>query len=156
MFTKLFLERNNPSFKVISMPSPEKELEELEMNRYDCLISDYNMLGLNGLELARKIREKSNFYIVLYTGEGNEEVAEQAFSVGVDSYIRKEIHTSNYHVLSQNIKNVVEKHRASLLLVESERRFRNLARTLACSIAVVGLPATAFNTQRAKVSFSST
>ncbi len=136
MFTKLFLERNNPSFKVSSITSPEKALEELETNSYDCLISDYNMPELNGLELAKKIREKNQIPIVLYTGEGSEEVAEQTFSVGVDSYIRKEIHPSNYHVLGKTIKNVVERHRASILLMESERRFRKLVEDSPVPISV--------------------
>jgi PAS domain S-box-containing protein len=136
MFTKLFLEQNNPSFKVNSIPSPKKALEELENNSYDCLISDYNMPEMNGLELARKIRKKNQIPIVLYTGEGSEEVAEQAFSVGIDSYIRKEIHPSNYQVLGKTIKNVVERHRANLLLMESERRFRKLVEDSPVPISV--------------------
>jgi PAS domain S-box-containing protein len=125
-FTKLFLEQNNPSFKITSVKSPEKALLEIEKKHYDCLVSDYNMPSLDGLELARKIRENSRIPIILYTGQGSEEVAEQAFRAGVDSYIRKEMHPANYHVLGQSIKNVGERHKASLLLAESERRYRKL------------------------------
>ncbi|MBD3207039.1 GAF domain-containing protein, partial [Candidatus Bathyarchaeota archaeon] len=125
-FTKLFLEQNNPSFKITSVRSPEKAFLEIGNKHYDCLVSDYNMPSLDGLELARKIREKYSIPIILYTGQGSEEVAEQAFRAGIDSYIRKEMHPANYHVLGQSIKNVVERHRASLLLAESERRYRKL------------------------------
>ena len=48
------------------------------------------MPKMNGIELAQKIRETSDIPIILYTGQGSEEVAELAFSVGIDDYLRKE------------------------------------------------------------------
>ena len=45
---------------------------------------------MNGIELAQKILETSDIPIILYTGQGSEEVAELAFSVGIDDYLRKE------------------------------------------------------------------
>jgi len=74
------------------------------------------MSRLNGLELARKIRENSDIPIILYTGQGSEEVAEQAFKVGVDDYLRKEVHPAHYKILAQQIQNTVERHRSRRLI----------------------------------------
>ena len=76
------------------------------------MVSDFKMPEINGIQLAEKIREKSDIPIILYTGQGSEEVAEAAFNVGVDDYMRKELDPSHYQVLAKRIKSVVEKKRS--------------------------------------------
>jgi len=136
MFTKLILEESNPSITVTSISSPEEAVRELEKDRYDCVISDYNMPRLDGLQLAKKIREISDIPILLYTGQGSEEIAEQAFSSGVDCYVRKEANQANYHILTQSIQNLVEKHRAQTQLTESEQRYKRLVEESPLPISV--------------------
>ena len=85
----------------------------------DCILSDYRMPGTNGVELARRVREVTDLPFILYTGQGSEEVAETAFNVGVDDYIRKEPVPSHYQVLFKRIRSAVEKHRAEAKLRES-------------------------------------
>jgi len=73
------------------------------------------MPTMNGIELSKKIREKYSIPIILYTGQGSEEVAEAAFTVGVDDYLRKEMDPSHYQVLAKRIRHVVEKKRTETL-----------------------------------------
>jgi len=111
-FTKKFLEMADESLKVESVASPEAALERLKGETFDCVVSDFRMSPMDGIEVARRIRETSDIPIILYTGRGSEEVAEAAFTVGIDDYIRKELNPSHYQVLARRIRSAVDKKRA--------------------------------------------
>ena len=132
-FTKMFLEDFDPGLEVTSVSTPRDVPGLLEEGTYDCVLSDYNMPGLDGIELARRIRESSDVPFIIYTGRGSEEVASEAFTAGVDDYVRKEPNPSHYQVLARRIKHTVERHRAEdnlrsreQELKESEGRLRYL------------------------------
>jgi len=114
-FTKLFLEQIDKDIKIKSVLTPEEAIKLLEEDSFDCIISDYKMLSMNGIELAQKLREKSDVPFILYTGQGSEEVAEKAFNAGVDDYLRKEAEPTHYQVLAKRIRHTVEKHRTDEL-----------------------------------------
>jgi signal transduction histidine kinase len=63
----------------------------LSENDYDCIVLDYNLGEYDGLELVQIIR--NNYHIdppiILLTGQGNEEIAASAFSMGISDYIMK-------------------------------------------------------------------
>ena len=123
-FTKIFLEQIEKDVVVDSVQDPEEALLKQEEENYDCIVSDYKMISMNGIELAQKVREKSDIPFILYTGQGSEEVAELAFSAGVDDYLRKETEPTHYQVLAKRIKHTVEKHRTEELyrkVVEESR-----------------------------------
>jgi len=54
-FTKKFLEMANETFHIDSVNSPKEALKLLERESYDCVVSDYQMPGINGIELAQKV-----------------------------------------------------------------------------------------------------
>ena len=83
------------------------------------------MPDLDGLELAKKIRKINDVPIILYTGQGSEEVAEKAFSIGVNDYIRKEIDPSHYQVLLRRLKNIVENKRIGKLYFDVIEKARD-------------------------------
>jgi len=114
-FVKRFLEMEDPGLHVDTALSATEALQKLR-EPYDCVISDYVMPDMDGLELCRRIREMRRVPFILYTGQGSEEVAEAAFAAGVDDYIRKEIDPSHYTVLVRRVKAAVEKHRAENLI----------------------------------------
>lgn len=123
-FTKIFLEQIDKDVKIDSVLTPEEALKLHEQEIYDCVVSDYKMLTMNGIELAQKVREKSSIPFILYTGQGSEEVAEKAFNAGVDDYLRKEAEPTHYQVLAKRIRHSVEKHRTDELyrkVVEESR-----------------------------------
>lgn len=123
-FTKLFLEEIEKDVVVDSVNTPEEALKKQAEENYDCIVSDYKMMSMNGIELAQKVREKSDVPFILYTGQGSEEVAELAFSAGVDDYMRKETEPTHYQILAKRIRQSVEKHRTEELyrkVVEESR-----------------------------------
>ena len=114
-FIKFFLNQIDPIIKVHCVETPQEALTELENNFYDCLVTDFQMPEIDGIELAKKVREKTSIPIILYTGQGSEEVAETAFSIGIEDYIRKEMDPSHYQVLARRIRHVVEKKQTEML-----------------------------------------
>lgn len=97
------------------MDSPRKGLEILESNSFDCIISDYQMTGIDGLEFLKKIRKDMEIDVpfIMFTGRGREEVAMESLNLGADRYIRKGGDPkSQYNILVDAIKNAYEKYRA--------------------------------------------
>ncbi|MEE8355616.1 MAG: response regulator, partial [Candidatus Bathyarchaeia archaeon] len=103
-YAKTFLEMADETFHIESVTSPEEALRLLESGTYDCVVSDFQMPIMDGVELARRVRETSDIPFILYTGRGSEEVAEAAFTVGIDDYLRKEVDPSHYRVLAKRIR----------------------------------------------------
>ncbi len=123
--SKRIIERLEPRIEVTSLSTHIEVLFQIES--YDCLILDYRMPQVNGIELATKIREISDVPIILYTGDGSEEVASNAFEVGINDYIRKEFVESHYQVLVKRIIMAVEKHSLEEALINNEALFRGIA-----------------------------
>jgi PAS domain S-box-containing protein len=107
---KLNLERVDPNITVTATTNPSGVIELLHQP-FDCVVSDYMMRGMSGLKLNTEIKKISNIPFILYTGRGSEEVAEVAFSVGIDDYVMKEHSLANYNILAKRIRNAVEKRR---------------------------------------------
>lgn len=114
-FTKLFLEEIDKDVVIDSTSDPDEAVRLASKNSYDCIVSDYKMLTMSGVELAQKVRKNSSVPFILYTGQGSEEVAQSAFEAGVDDYLKKESEPSHYQILARRVRQNVEKHRAEQL-----------------------------------------
>ncbi|MFH2112810.1 MAG: PAS domain S-box protein [Candidatus Bathyarchaeota archaeon] len=111
VFTKLFLEQIDANIRVTPVCSPDEAIEKVKGGGFDCLVVDYRMPTLDGVQLAERIRAFSDIHIIIYTGQGSEEVAGAAFAAGVNDYIRKEVEPSHYKVLAKRIRSGVENQR---------------------------------------------
>lgn len=70
----------------------KEALERLNEREYGMVLTDWNMPFMNGLELARAIRERpsiQNLPIVMITTEGAQDEREQAEAVGVNDLVPK-------------------------------------------------------------------
>ena len=116
---RIFGETYDPKMEIEATDRIDDVFDHIERGGIDCILSDYRMPVCNGVELAHRVRAISDLPFILYTGQGSEEVAEAAFTAGVDDYIRKEAVPSHYQVLFRRIRSVVEKHWAETQLKES-------------------------------------
>ncbi|WP_439026894.1 response regulator [Haloarchaeobius sp. DT45] len=107
------LERTDEGFQVVSVTSPDSALSMLDEECPDCIVSDYDMPEMNGLELLRAVREReTEVPFVLFTGKGSEEVASEAISAGVSDYLQKAGGMEKYEILANRVRNLVEKYHA--------------------------------------------
>lgn len=125
--TKEFLERQAEHLKVQTCYQPTGVLETLANEDIDCIVSDYNMPELNGIELLEKVRQTyPDLPFILYTGKGSEEVASDAISAGVTDYLQKETGSDQYTVLANRIENAVSQFRAQEELEETTKFYRTV------------------------------
>lgn len=108
MFTKLFLEEYDPKISVQSISDPLEVIKVLKMKDFDCVVSDYQMSDLDGIALTQRLRESSDIPIIIYTGQGSEEIEEVARAAGADGYVKKEENPHHYVGLCRQIRQAVD------------------------------------------------
>jgi CheY-like chemotaxis protein len=65
-----FLEREDSRFTVETVTSASDGLDRLADTTFDCIISDYDMPGQNGIEFLETVREEyPDLPFILYTGK---------------------------------------------------------------------------------------
>lgn len=101
-------------FEVTTATDADAGLDALadDETAVECVISDYEMPGRNGIEFLRAVRERHpDLPFVLYTGKGSESVAADAIAAGVTEYIQKETGTAQYAVLANRVEQAVQRYR---------------------------------------------
>jgi len=111
--TAAFLEREDDRFEVETATGADEGLTRLSDEEFDCVVSDYDMPGQNGIRFLEAVREgHPDLPFILFTGKGSEEVASDAISAGVSDYLQKESGTDQYALLANRITNLVSQYRA--------------------------------------------
>lgn len=109
-----YFEQQLDGFSVVSATSGERALDRLD-DSVDCIVSDYEMPGMTGLDLLRNVRvDHPNLPFVLLTGMGSETVASDAISAGVTDYFRKSASLDGLTMLAQRIETAVAARRATV------------------------------------------
>ncbi|ELK50904.1 HTR-like protein [Haloferax sp. BAB-2207] len=106
--------RKLSSFEVPTCSDPRVALDIVRDSDIDCVVSDYDMLAMTGVELLETVREDhGSLPLILFTGKGSEEVASDAISAGVTDYVQKQPSSEQYELLVNRIENSVSEHRAT-------------------------------------------
>ena len=119
-----YLDGHDEPFDVVTETDPVVALQTLSDAEFDCLVSDYEMPKMDGLELLAAVqRRQPELPVILLTAKGNESVASEAIAAGVTDYIPKEDLTDSPEILAKRITNAVERQTYS-------RQFETLVETL--------------------------
>lgn len=77
-------------YEVDTALSGEEGLRDIESHNYDVVFTDIKMPGMDGLEVAERIREKCPWTpVVVITGYGTDENEAKASVLGVSGFVRK-------------------------------------------------------------------
>jgi len=136
--TKRFLEKTG-LFSVDCVLSGSEALGRIAAGHYDAVIADYQMPGMNGITLLKKVRETdTSLPFILFTGKGREEIVIEAINSGVDFYVQKGGGAeAQYADLSNKIKIAVERQNAVNVLRDSEQRLSDIINFLPDSTFVI-------------------
>lgn len=123
-------------FSIRVETDPNDALEAVESGDIDCVVSDYHMPQMDGIELLQYVREmEPNIPFILFTARGSEEIASDAVSEGVTDYFRKRRGSEQWRVLANRIENVAARYRAEEAVQRRESALRKLARTVIDSVS---------------------
>ncbi|QGN07104.1 response regulator [Halorhabdus sp. CBA1104] len=112
--TASYLERADEAIETITVTDPSQVLDRLDTSSADCVVSDYDMPGMDGIELLDTVRASyPDLPFILFTGKGSEEVASEAIASGVTDYLQKDTGSEQYELLANRARNAVEQYRAS-------------------------------------------
>lgn len=115
--TKLSLERSG-KYCVDTVNSARTALDMIQTGEYECIISDYEMPDMNGLELLKAVRSiNPDIPFILFSGRGRESVIIEALNSGADFYLQKGGEPrSQFAELEHKITYAIEQHNTKLAL----------------------------------------
>jgi len=86
------------------------EALDLLERRVDCVVSDYEMPGMDGIDLLVAVRDRHpDLPFVLFTGTGSEDVASTAAAHGATDCLSKGAGSEQYALLADRLTEAVRK-----------------------------------------------
>jgi PAS domain S-box-containing protein len=120
-----FLGREDDHLVLETATSADEGLDQIGDRPPDCIVSDYDMPGKNGIEFLQAVRETHpDLPFILFTGKGSESVASDAMAAGVTDYLQKGSGTEQYELLANRITNAVQAQRATQEATRQEELMR--------------------------------
>jgi DNA-binding response OmpR family regulator len=80
-------------YDVVLASDGSSALRLVERHSLHLVILDIMMPGLNGFQVLRLMRQRSNIPVMMLTARQEAETARDALNLGADDYIRKPFHT---------------------------------------------------------------
>ncbi len=84
-----FLE--NEGYEVVAVSNGETALEFIEKNEFDLIILDIMLPGMDGYEVCRRTREKSDIPVIMLTALDSEAHQMKGYMLRIDDYVAKPI-----------------------------------------------------------------
>lgn len=80
----------NTVYRCFEVAEGAKGLEIADTHSFDCVLLDYSLPGMNGLDILRNLRVHHLYLpVVFLTGQGNEALAVEAIKEGAHDYLSK-------------------------------------------------------------------
>lgn len=132
---KRYLEMGD-EFIVDTFGSAAEALALESLSRYDAIVSDFQLVGMDGIGFLQRIRSSgSPIPFIVLSGRGREETVIQALNEGADFYLRKGGNPGALFAdLKQKIRTAVERRRAERSVREHGEKYRQL-----CENAAIGI-----------------
>jgi len=99
--------------EVITETDPSICIDRLEGMDINCILSDYRMPQMDGMDFLREIRDEyPNLPFILFTSKESEDLIKTALEEGATDYVSKSVASVSYELLTNRIKRAVEHYEA--------------------------------------------
>ncbi|WP_136688119.1 response regulator [Halorhabdus amylolytica] len=109
--TATFLERESERLDVETVTRTAQALDVLETDpdAVDCVVSDYTMPGMTGVEFLETVRDHDpELPFFFFTGRDRSEIEAQLDADAIDGYVQKGTGTERYAELATDIVDTVD------------------------------------------------
>lgn len=124
---QIYLRKVSGDLHLCEAESASEAIALMQSSPIDCILSDYQMPEMDGLEFLNYLRtSERDVAFIFLTGQGNEQLAADALRAGADDYFTKDRSFALYERLYHSIQRVVDSrrlHRQQRQL-EAEHRHR--------------------------------
>ncbi|MEA1932013.1 MAG: response regulator [Euryarchaeota archaeon] len=144
------LEAEDPAFSVTVAGNVNEAVLALDDDpAIDCVVTDYRMPEVDGIQLVEHIQESyPQLPFILVTGDGSEDIAARAIGAGVTDYIRKDPLADQAPIFVTRIRGAVDRARLRDQLRASERRYRTVIEHTRDGIVILQDDAIVFGNER--------
>jgi CheY-like chemotaxis protein len=101
--TETFLTKKSDRIAVDTETDPTQAVERTVSEGFDCIVSDYRMPGLNGIELCVELHDRVDIPFFLFTAASRDEISDDT-GADVTGYIQKGAGTGHYDELVEQIE----------------------------------------------------
>ena len=107
--TGTFLERESDSISVQTEQSANAAVELIEEREFDCVVSDFRMPEMSGLELFETVDEdQPELPFFLFSAAADSKEGKKAREAGVDGFVQKGAGTDHYSDLAELIEDAAD------------------------------------------------
>jgi DNA-binding NtrC family response regulator len=106
--TETFLEREHDAIVVETESDPEEAAVRVGNDDIDCVVSDYRMPGMDGIDLFEAVRDQDpSLPFLLFSAAVDESTTAEVEDAGVTAFVEKGIGTDHYSEIAATIENQV-------------------------------------------------
>lgn len=98
--------------EVVELSSGHRVAETMEKTEFDCVLVDYLLPDVSGIDLAAELNENFDTPIIVVTGQGDELLAVKALKAGAKDYLPKNC----LEILPQTVTAVLRQYQNQQLL----------------------------------------
>jgi signal transduction histidine kinase len=128
VYKRLIKQCGSGKFKIIEAASGEGGIEACRSERPACVLLDYQLPDLDGIEFMTKLLrepELPEIPVIMLTGQGSEQVAVEAMKLGARDYLVKGEISAD--ALCRAVQNAIEKAALQNQLAEIQRELEQFA-----------------------------
>jgi CheY-like chemotaxis protein/DNA-binding transcriptional ArsR family regulator len=104
-----YVEHADEAIEATTATSALEATTVLEGESFDCVVSDYKMPAISGLDFLKVVREEyASLPFILFTAKGSEDAASEAIATGVTAYVTKGPDADQYDELVDHIHEAVD------------------------------------------------
>lgn len=126
-YKQMLTDHLNISSEILEADNAKSALELLQKDKFDCIVLDYLLPDMNGIELVKTIKINCPHFmpIIMLSNQGDENIAVTAMKEGVTDYLVKS--QQNPFTLTKIILNAIEKNQLDTRTLQKEAEIKYYA-----------------------------